>query len=52
MIQIWKDESNRELAARLNDLATKWLKEKKSREEMVDQIVLEQFLKTLHDDEL
>ena len=45
-----KEESNRELVARLNDLATKWLKSKKSREEVVDQIILEQFLKTLPDD--
>ena len=34
----------------MNDLATKWLKERKSREEVVDQIILEQFLKTLPDD--
>lgn len=45
-----KDESNRELVARLNDLATKWLKSRKSREEVLDQIILEQFLKTLPDD--
>ena len=35
---------------RLNDLVTKWLESKKSREEVLDQIVLEQFLKTLPDD--
>ena len=45
-----KDESNRELVVRLNDLVTKWLESKKSREEVLDQIVLEQFLKTLPDD--
>ena len=45
-----KEESNKELVVCLNDLATKWLKERKSREEVVDQIVLEQFLKTLPDD--
>ena len=41
-----REESNRELVARLNDLANKWMKEKGSREQVVDQIVLEQFLKT------
>ena len=45
-----KEESNRELVVRLNDLATKWLQSKKSREEVLDQIILEQFLKTLADD--
>ena len=45
-----KDESNRELVVRLNDLVTKWLESKKSREEVLDQIVFEQFLKTLPDD--
>ena len=45
-----KDESNKELVTRLNDLATKWLKSKESREQVLDQIVLEQFLKTLPDD--
>ena len=45
-----KDESNRELVVRLTDWASKWLKSKKSREEVIDQIILEQFLKTLQDD--
>ena len=35
---------------RLNDFATKWLKAKASREEVIDQIILEQFLKTLPDE--
>ena len=45
-----KEESNHELVARLNDLAGKWLKEKRSREQVIDQIILEQFLKTLPED--
>ena len=44
-----KDESNRELVARLNDLATKWLMSKRSCEEALDHITLEQFLKILSD---
>ena len=39
-----KEESNRELVVRLNDLATKWFQSKMSREEVLDQIILEQFL--------
>ena len=45
-----KEEFNRELVALLEDLATKWLKSKQSRDEVVDMIVLEQFLETLPDD--
>ncbi len=45
-----RDESNRELVVRLNDLATKWLKSKETRNDVLDQIILEQFLKTLNDD--
>ena len=45
-----RDETNRELVVRLNDLATKWLKSKESREAVIDQIILEQFLKTLNDE--
>ena len=37
-------ESNKEIVARLNDLASKWLKSCKSPEEVRDKIVLEQFL--------
>ena len=40
-------ESNRELVTRLNDLAGKWLQSYKTREELLDQVVLEQFLRTL-----
>ena len=35
---------------KLHPLATKWLKAKTSLEEVVDQIILEQFLKTLPDE--
>ena len=42
-----REESNRELVARLNNLANKW---KGSHEQVVDQIVLEQFLKMLPED--
>ena len=45
-----KEESNKELVTRLHDFAVKWLMEKKTREEVVDHIILEQFLKTLPDD--
>ena len=44
------EESNRELVARLTDLAEKWLKNYQTREELLDQVILEQFLKTLPDD--
>lgn len=44
------EESNRELVTRLSDFAVKWLKGYKSREEVLDQVILEQFLKTLPDD--
>ena len=40
-------ESSRELVARLDDLAAKWLKSCKTPEEVKDRIVLEQFLNTL-----
>ena len=42
-----RGESNREMVARLNDLATKWLKSQQSRDQVLDQIVCEQFLKML-----
>lgn len=41
------EESNRELVARLNDLAGKWMKSFETREDLLDQVVLEQFLRTL-----
>ena len=44
------EESNRELVARLTDLAEKWLKNYQTREELLDQVILEQFLKTLPND--
>ena len=44
-------ESSKELVARLNDLALKWLKSCKSPEEVRDKIVLEQFL-NMQSDEL
>ena len=40
-------ESGRELVARLDDLAAKWLKSCKTPEEVRDRIILEQFLNTL-----
>jgi len=43
-------ESGRELVARLDDLAAKWLKSCKSQEEVRDRVVLEQFLSTLPED--
>lgn len=42
-----EEESNRELVVRLNDLAGKWMKVYETREELLDQVVLEQFLRTL-----
>ena len=45
-----KGESNRELVARLDDLATKWLKSCTSLEEVRDRVVLEQFLDTVPDE--
>lgn len=39
-----QNESNRELVARLDDLASKWLKSCKSAKEVRDKIIMEQFL--------
>ena len=44
------EESYRELATRLADLAEKWLKTYQTRAELLDQVVLEQFLKSLPDE--
>ena len=41
------DESNREMVAKLDYLATKWLKSAETVEQIRDKIVLEQFLSTL-----
>ena len=43
-------ESGRELVARMDDLAAKWLKSCKTLEEIRDRIILEQFLNTLRED--
>lgn len=43
-------ESNRELVARLEDLANKWMKTCTSVEELKDVVILEQLLNTLPDD--
>ena len=45
-----REESNWELVARLTDLAGKWMKLYETREKMLDQVVLEQFLRTLGDE--
>ena len=42
-----RGESNRELVARLDDLANKWLESCTSVDEVKDKVVLEQFLSTL-----
>ena len=44
------EESNREFLARLTDFAEKWLQAYGTREKLLDQVILEQFLKTLPDD--
>ena len=40
-------ESNRELVARLEDLASKWMKECTSVEELMDMVILEQLVNTV-----
>ena len=42
-----EDESHRELLVRLNHLAGKWMASYETREALLDQVVLEQFLKIL-----
>ena len=43
-------ESSREMVARLDDLAPRWLKSCKTPEEVRDKIILEQFLSTLQEE--